>query len=483
MEYFKATLNILVDVEKPYIPKSEYVFRQFCRILGLQPKFYYRYSSAQIHVYYGEKADERYPVHIYHNPQANTFFSKKEMYPNDEFRFQKYNEVMLPFLFSSAGEIFEIGERCICISKDIISSAFYFLTCWQEYASGQKLSPENRYDFQESHQKFWDFADIPVVDYYVDMLDRAFSMRIPEFSGKPRWPENKDFCMTLSHDVDYWNYWTPEEIKRMNRYNLGRFTKQPLKSMYKMLFHNLDKRLFYNPTRRHSRVIAFEHKHSVQSTSFLLAMEDNPDPRKNYVVDPEYRTEIQNFYTLLNQTGAELHASPEAAFSLEQLDKELGLLREMGFHPIGSRSHRLAFSFQETFAILEKAGILYDSTLGYWEHAGYRAGISFPFKPFNLSENRPFNILEIPMHVMDVSLFSPIAMNQNFESGRRWLLNRIKHTRKQKGHLSLLWHYRTFDNIDYPGWGNLYKESILRAKKNNGWICSFNELYKYWTDK
>ncbi len=483
MEYFKGTLNILVDVEKPFIPKSEYVFRQFCRILGLQPKFFYRYSSAQIHVYYGTKADEHYPVQIFHSPNANEFFEKKAVYPNESFRFLKYNEVMLPFLFSPQGDLFHLSERCICIRKDIISSAFYFLTCWQEYASDQKLTPENRYDFTKSHQKYWDFADIPVVDYYVDILDRAFNMKLPEFSGKPRWHENKDFCVTLSHDVDYWNYWTQDEIRRMIRHNLSRMTRQPLHALFKLILHNLDKRVFYNPTRRHSQVIAYEHKHGVQSTSFLLAMDDNDDPRKNYLVDPNYRTEIQNFYTLLNHTGVELHGSPEAAFSPEQLEKELTLLREAGFHPIGYRSHRLAFSFQKTFAILEQAGIQYDSTLGFWEHAGYRAGISYPYKPYNLEENRPFNILEIPLHVMDVSLFSPISMHMNIASGRKWMTERINITKQKGSHLSLLWHYRTYDNIDYPGWGQLYRDTIRYAKKNGGWVCSVNDLYHYWTDK
>lgn len=93
-----------------------------------------------------------------------------------------------------------------------------------------------------------------------------------------------------------------------------------------------------------------------------------------------------------------LHGSPQSAFDPLVLAEELANLRDLGFNPTGFRTHYLHFNYQQSFPFLEEAGIKYDSTsLGYWEHIGFRAGISFPFYPFNIAENRPFRVLEIPL--------------------------------------------------------------------------------------
>ncbi|HNQ43063.1 MAG TPA: hypothetical protein PKI59_01470, partial [Candidatus Cloacimonadota bacterium] len=111
---------------------------------------------------------------------------------------------------------------------------------------------------------------------------------------------------------------------------------------------------------------------------------------------------------------------------------------------------------------------------------GFRAGISFPFFPFNIAENRPFRVLEIPLIVMDTSLYSHKAMHKNYLSARGSLHSLINVASRYQSHLSLLWHNTSFDPIDYPLWGRLYWRTIDYALKKNGWVTSLKEIYEEW---
>jgi len=146
----------------------------------------------------------------------------------------------------------------------------------------------------------------------------------------------------------------------------------------------------------------------------------------------------------------------------------------------GYRSHYLCFDYQKSFKILEQAGIQYDSTLGYWESIGFRAGISFPFYPFNIEENRPFRVLEIPLIVMDTTLYSKKAMNLTPNSAVRRLKRMVNLAERYQSHLSLLWHNVNFDPIDFPFWGSVYWSILRYAIKKNGWITTLNDIYNEW---
>src|SRR5438034_9603576 len=61
---------------------------------------------------------------------------------------------------------------------------------------------------------------------------------------------------------------------------------------------------------------------------------------------------------------------------------------------------------EDSPVILEDGGFPYDSTVGYKDAIGYRAGTSQVYKPL-----QPTRILELPLHVMDTALFYPNGMD------------------------------------------------------------------------
>ena len=57
-------LNILLNPDEKFEPKARYVFDVLGKIAGFKPVFYHRLTSEEIHVYYGLKTDEKYPIKI-----------------------------------------------------------------------------------------------------------------------------------------------------------------------------------------------------------------------------------------------------------------------------------------------------------------------------------------------------------------------------------------------------------------------------------
>ncbi|MBM4403633.1 MAG: hypothetical protein FJ042_04520 [Candidatus Cloacimonetes bacterium] len=470
-------INILLNVAQCYIPKAEFVLRTYCYILRLNPRFTYGGHFEGTHLYYGRKTDKTYPIKIHYEDSTAEFFEQRELYPLDKVNFCLIDQEYIPFLFSQQGSLFALGDDHCLFRKDVIASGFYFLTCWHEFIISERGLPQGRVDFRQSLQYRWDFTEIPVVDVYCHLIRGMMEQFLPELSREIHWNEASGFAVSLSHDIDYWDYWTPGHRKEMMSYNLKTLRKRPLRALYKVLAHTIHKSIFYNPWKHNRQIVRKELDRNINSTWFLLASEQFEDERQNYLTDVVYREQIID---AIGQQEIGLHGSPQSAFDLDTLNQELETLVQAGFNPTGFRTHYLHFDYQKSFSILEQAGIQYDSTLGYWENIGFRAGVSFPFFPFNLAENRPFHVLEIPLIVMDTTLHSPKAMGLNLRRARRRLIKMIDLADKYQSHITILWHNNIFDPVDFPGWGSLYWKTVDHALAKGGWVTDLRSIYEEW---
>jgi len=470
-------INILLNLPQRYIPKAEFVLRTYCYILRLNPKFIYGTHFEAAHIYYGPDPDRDYPIRILFEEQTADFFEKQELYPLEQVNFCKFQGNHIPFLFSRGGSIMSLTTESCILRKDIIASGFYFLTCWHEYVFSQRGLPRGRVDYKESLQYRWDFTETPIVDIYCRMILFAMENTLPEYMRDLNWKKMHRFAMSLSHDIDYWEFWNKDNIGKTLRYNLHSLHLRHLAALYKLIGHYLHKYYIYNHFGLLKKILHKERDMGVRSTWFVMAGKDFEDDRQNYITDPAFREEIRD---LLAEEDVGLHGSPDSAYDPQVLDLELERLRELGFNPRGFRTHYLHFDYQKSFALLEEKGIAYDSTLGYWENIGFRAGTSFPFYPFNIAENRPFRVLEIPLIVMDTTLNSAKAMNKSYFSAKRSLKRLIRTASKYQSHLTLLWHNTTFDPIDFPLWGRLYWNTIRRAQRDGAWVTTLSDIYEEW---
>lgn len=117
---------------------------------------------------------------------------------------------------------------------------------------------------------------------------------------------------------------------------------------------------------------------------------------------------------------------------------ELALFHSRGFSPRGGRQHWLRYTLDRLIPAVERAGLAYDTSIGYSENLGFRAGACFAFPPYNFEEERAANFVEIPLAMMDQAFpMQHQRPEESFEAAAA-LLGASR--RLGWGGISLLWH-------------------------------------------
>jgi hypothetical protein len=106
---------------------------------------------------------------------------------------------------------------------------------------------------------------------------------------------------------------------------------------------------------------------------------------------------------------------------------------------------------------LEKLGFAYDSTLGFADYEGFRAGTCRRFRPFDVELDRTIELWEVPLIVMDATLNRHRGLTP--EQGKARILDLAKMCKSVGGTLTLLWHNSSFDGSWKP-WGEMYSEAL-----------------------
>ena len=128
----------------------------------------------------------------------------------------------------------------------------------------------------------------------------------------------------------------------------------------------------------------------------------------------------------------------------------------------GSRMHWLYFD-ERTTDYLEAAGFTYDSTFGYTDAVGFRAGTLQVYKPFTTR-----HLLELPMHVMDTALFYPSRLNLDQVTAREVVLAIVEKAERYGGALTVNWHDRSI--APERLWDDFYIDLIATLKGRAAWF-------------
>ena len=136
---------------------------------------------------------------------------------------------------------------------------------------------------------------------------------------------------------------------------------------------------------------------------------------------------------------------------------------------VTSRQHNLHFDSAKTPALLEKAGLKVDSTLGSNRDIGFRAGTSYPFRMWDAATRDWLRLVEIPLVLHDGALLRPDNLDLDLESAFalcKTIIDRVVETR---GVVTLLWHP---DKAALPDWFTLYTRLLAYIHEQNGWGAS-----------
>ena len=293
--------------------------------------------------------------------------------------------------------------------------------------------------------------DIIFESYLLELKKLMAEENIPVFIKK-KWPFGKEFAVAITHDADRISV----DIEHFNRVK-DRFTEEVIQAFFQK---NED------PYWNIEKIAKMEKEFGFRSSFYLLLSE--------YQIDSKLET-----FTRLRDEGWEigLHGGFNTHNNTNELLKELELFRNcFGNKSEGIREHYLKFDPGKTWDIMNELQLKYDTTWGFNKNPGFKASISLPFNPPN-SEWECFNILEIPLVLMDTSLWG--YMNLDEKQGLeliREMMNVIKNT---GGLFTILWHQEAL----LMKKGRIYIEILKILANEECFVGSALSICEWWMSR
>jgi hypothetical protein len=152
------------------------------------------------------------------------------------------------------------------------------------------------------------------------------------------------------------------------------------------------------------------------------------------------------------------HDAEKGKKELERISKTTGST------DVGIRMHWLC-TCPQTAELLEKAGYTYDSTGGYNDAVGFKAGTAQAFVPQGAKQ-----LLELPLHLQDTALFYPGRMALTFEKSIALFQDILASILKSGGVFTILWHDRSL--APERLWEKPYKVILDELIKNDPWFAT-----------
>lgn len=415
-----------------------YVFEQFERIYGFKDWSQVSYGNSE-------------SASVILSRSSTGFFEQFTPIPGG-FISQEWKEKEIPFLFNTEQyyPIIEEREGKVYVNLDVIAPSFYYLSGWQEFNSPHRDSI-GRFPYDVSIQKKLDNAEIPVVNYYFDILKTAIERALNIELKVGLW-NGKDSAVFLSHDIDKVNSGWMEggfsELKKL----------KPLSALKVVSKKGMGTDVWYN----FQEIAKLEAKYNAASAFFFLPEQGKYKGVEN--ADYEFSDPaIQEPILDLEKRGWKvgIHGSYGTAFEGGKLDRELSKFPK---RPTSNRFHFLSWEQRLTPQILESAGIKFDSTLGFSEHFGYRNGICHPFNLYDLQNDKMLEVIEYPLHMMDTTFQHKKYLNVKKEQVVSVFDKLHFEAKKFNGFTSVLWHNNFFSEYKYKGWKEVYEDILTRSR-------------------
>lgn len=476
-----------------YSPEIKYTFNTIFQILGVSGEVYHFKKTGMnidinrnqtVLLNYGQTKPEGisydFLIHIF----DSSFFGDKYLTPSSLPRMPIDRTGELPVLFSGNGPLKTLVQRNrneVLTNIDVIASIFFMLTRYEEYIIDK--SKDGRFVHTYSIAGKARFLKKPIVNEYVNLIGNWIREGGIQLNNDTLWGEN-DFAACVTHDIDRV---FPTTFKAAFR-TAGRdiLQKVELYRGWRTLKAYAKKTLGLNvapfwrePFWVFRCLVRLQNEFDFRSTFFFLA--DGNSRFDNYysVKDSRIKKVIKNLRTNGNEIA--LHGSFNSYRNLELLKKEKQLLEEiLGEEVKGIRQHWLKWNNPVTWRLQSKLNVHYDSTLGFHTHEGFRCGTCTPFQPFDVIKRQVYQFWEIPLIVMDQTLYEYRDFTPN--KGSEKVFELIDTIKSHRGVFTLLWHNTSFDQERLGKWASIFTDIILYLKENNAQIITLSEVLNYWKE-
>lgn len=408
--------------------------------------------------------EKKAPVSITQNA-TKIFWDEKKDIEISNVIWKEWNNTSIPFLFeeNSAKDIITYENNQVIINYDIVASAFYFLSGWNEITSCRK-DEFGRISYTDSIICKLNISNIPVVNYYFDILHKAINTITNNDIRKNLWQQH-NMGVVLTHDIDTCkSAWLEGSFSQLKKKHL-----LPIPGLiFNKLFRTDD---WFN----FKEISDIEKQYNAISSFYFLPQKGGTGKWKNADYKVESKS-IQQALKYLKSLGNEIgvHGSFGTHCNAENFKEDIKKLNSKPV--IGNRFHFLMFDPLKTVSILEECNISYDTSLSFAEQIGFRRGTCYPFYLYNFEKNKISTVMEIPLIVMDSSLGNKKYMALSKEDALTKVYELINEVQKFGGVFTLLWHNTYFSDFKYTGWREVYLKIMDYCKERNGLFTSGERL-------
>ena len=402
----------------------------------------------------------------------DSFWLESNDINRDDVVWKEWAGVKIPFLFEkeNGAEIITFTDDKAAINYDIVASAFYFLSGWNEYVSSSR-DQSGRVTYRDSIINELNIPEIPVVNYYFNILEVAVSHVYKRNIKRSLWGAN-NLAVCLTHDIDTcrscWLEGSFSELKKK------RFLSIP-KLIFKRILTKDD---WFN----FKEIAEIEEEFNATSSFYFLPRKGKSGMGKNADYNIQSKS-IQNVISFLKEQKKEVgvHGSFGSHTDEKILQNDIRRINSQSI--IGNRFHFLMFDPGKTVDVLEKCDLKYDTSLSFAEHIGFRRGSCYPFYLYNFEKDDISSVVEIPLIVMDTSLSSGKYMRLDREEALQKVCELMDETEKFNGVFTLLWHNTSFSDYKYTGWRKVYIDILAYGRKKNGLLTNGKDIYERITGK
>ena len=321
-----------------------------------------------------------------------------------------------------------VNEDRVECTSDVLLATLLTLSRWEETLDAPR-DVHGRFAASSSAAARDNFLDRPIVDEYGLALEEVMQALFPSWPRKER-----RLRVKVTLDVDHVGI----PFRWQNALRHTTHHRAPLDSGRDLLAWMP---CVETPNLRALRecVLLVTH-YNLKPSVYWKA---SPPGLRDSGYDPrDYRVRRVIDWLTDHDVESGVHPGYMTFRSSERLRREVAVLRELlPDVPLGGRQHYLRWC-PDTWIHWESCGLLYDSSVGYADRSGFRAGTCIPYRPWLLSLNRQATLLEVPLIMMDRTLFDYMRLRS--EEIPPLLNVFVDRCRAVGGVLSVAWHNNTF---------------------------------------
>ena len=346
----------------------------------------------------------------------------------------------------SNGDFLLVQPDLVRLGVDIFGTAFFMLTRYEEVVNHQR-DQFDRFAGRFSILHSAGLLERPIVNEQVELLWWALHRLWPGLVRKPR-----AYRCLLSGDVDNFSIMAAPPLYAF-RIAAGRSVRDAMRDGP---WHSVFRRAgqFWQAWRGAPGADALDdfdflmdqaEHHGCPFVFNFIAGHGETGKDGIYGVQ---RHGIRRLMRRIHDRGHELglHGSYETFRDPARVRQEFVRLAriaaEEGVTPgqWGGRQHYLRWEAPTTWQAYADAGLAYDSSLSYADHAGFRCGTCYDFPVFNLQTRQMLKLRERPLVVMECSLWNAAYMGFGAAKAVDKVGELSRASRRYEGDFSLLWH-------------------------------------------